>query len=89
AVAIAAFIASWTGIPGGMDGQLMHIIGLVWSGGYGAQRKTTSLAQGADRLGEVAGTGLLGLGGLISVIGGLLFLIVCYKSIRSRKQPSV
>jgi hypothetical protein len=63
-------------------GQLMHIIGLAWSGGYGVQRKTAGLAQGVDRLGEVAGMGLMGLGGLISVIGGLMFLIIAYKSIR-------
>ena len=65
-------------------GQLLHIIGLAWTGGYGVQRKTAGLAQGVDRLGEVAGMGLMGLGGLISVIGGLLFLVVCYKSIRGR-----
>jgi hypothetical protein len=64
-------------------GQLLHITGLAWSGGYGVQRKTAGLAQGLDRMGEIAGMGLMGLGGLISVIGGLLFLIVCYKSIRS------
>jgi hypothetical protein len=29
--------------------------------------------------------GLMGLGGLISVIGGLLFLVVCYRSIRGTK----
>jgi hypothetical protein len=29
--------------------------------------------------------GLMGLGGLISVTGGVLFLIVCYKSIRVSK----
>lgn len=67
-------------------GQLLHITGLAWSGGYGVQRKTAGLAQGLDRLGEVAGMGLMGLGGLISVIGGLLFLIVCYKSIRGRNS---
>ena len=67
-------------------GQLLHITGLAWSGGYGVQRKTAGLAQGLDRMGEVAGMGLMGLGGLISVIGGLLFLIVCYKSIRNRSH---
>ena len=63
-------------------GQLMHIVGLAWTGGYGVQRKTAGLAQGVDRLGEVTGMGLMGLGGLISVIGGLLFLIVAWKSMR-------
>ncbi|NNF61272.1 MAG: cytochrome C oxidase subunit I, partial [Gammaproteobacteria bacterium] len=63
-------------------GQFMHIIGLAWTGGYGVQRKTAGSAQGVDRLGEIAGMGFMGLGGLISVIGGLLFLIVAYKSMR-------
>jgi heme/copper-type cytochrome/quinol oxidase subunit 1 len=69
-------------------GQLMHIVGLAWTGGYGVQRKTAGLAQGVDRLGEIAGMGLMGLGGLVSVVGGLLFLIVAWKSMRgeSRKQ---
>jgi len=75
-------MASWQPYLYG-GGQLLHIIGLAWSGGYGVQRKTAGLAQGVDRLGEVAGMGLMGMGGLISVIGGLLFLIVCYKSIRA------
>jgi hypothetical protein len=64
-------------------GQLMHIVGLAWTGGYGVQRKTAGVAQGVDRVGEIAGMGLMGLGGLISIIGGLLFLIVAYKSIRA------
>jgi hypothetical protein len=37
-------------------------------------------------VGEVAGMGLMGLGGLVSVIGGVLFLIICYQSIRGRKR---
>jgi cytochrome c oxidase subunit 1 len=65
-------------------GQLLHIVGLAWTGGYGVQRKTAGLAQGVDRVGEIAGMGLMGLGGLVSVIGGLLFLVVCYQSIRGR-----
>lgn len=66
-------------------GQLMHIIGLAWSGGYGVQRKTAGAAQGLEGFGQIAGMGLMGLGGLISVIGGLLFLIVAWKSMRGRK----
>jgi hypothetical protein len=80
-------MASWQPYLYG-GGQLLHIIGLAWSGGYGVQRKTAGLAQGVDRSGEIAGMGLMGLGGLISVIGGLLFLIVCYKSIRGRRNSS-
>lgn len=65
-------------------GQLLHIAGLAWTGGYGVQRKTAGLAQGVDRLGEVAGMALMGLGGLISVLGGLLFLVVCYLCVRGQ-----
>ena len=66
-------------------GQLLHIIGLAWSGGYGVQRKAAGAAQGLEGLGQTAGMGLMGLGGLISVVGGLLFLIVAYQSM-SRRQ---
>jgi len=69
-------------------GQLLHILGLAWTGGYGVQRKTAGLAQGVDRFGEMAGMGLMGMGGLISVIGGLMFLLVCYASIRRRQAGS-
>lgn len=65
-------------------GQLMHIIGLAWSGGYGVQRKTAGVAQGLEGFGQTAGMGLMGLGGLISVLGGLLFLIVAWQSMRHR-----
>lgn len=66
------------------SGQLMHILGLAWSGGYGVQRKTAGAAQGLDRLPEVAGMAMMGLGGLISIIGGLLFLIVAIKCLRNK-----
>ncbi len=83
--ALPARMAFWQPLLYGA-GQLMHIIGLAWTGGYGVQRKTAGLAQGVDRLGEVAGMGLMGLGGLISVIGGLLFLIVAWKSLRGGRR---
>ena len=62
-------------------GQLMHVLGLAWSGGYGVQRKTAGSAQGLDSLPEVIGMGMMGLGGLISIIGGVLFLVVMLRSI--------
>jgi len=82
--ALPARLAYWQPIVYA-TGQMMHIIGLAWTGGYGVQRKTAGLAQGVDRLGEVAGMGLMGLGGLVSVIGGVLFLLACYHSIRGKE----
>lgn len=81
-------LATWQPLLYG-GGQLLHIIGLAWSGGYGVQRKTAGLEQGVDRLGEIAGMGLMGLGGLVSVIGGLLFLLAAWQSIRSRSAARV
>ena len=67
-------------------GQLMHILGLAWSGGYGVQRKTAGAAQGLDNLPEIIGMGMMGLGGLISIIGGILFLIVMIRSMMADKH---
>ncbi len=63
-------------------GQLLHIVGLVWSGGYGVQRKVAGAEQVLRTPGEIAGMGLMGLGGLIAVIGGLLFVIVVLRALK-------
>jgi hypothetical protein len=62
------------------SGQLMHVIGLAWSGGYGVQRKTAGDAQALDGIEKVAGMGLMGLGGLVAVVGGILFLVIVFKA---------
>lgn len=70
-------------------GQLLHVIGLAWSGGYGVQRKTAGESQGLDAIEKVAGMGLMGLGGLIAVIGGIMFLIIVYRAMApGRRQGS-
>jgi hypothetical protein len=63
-------------------GQLMHILGLVWSGGYGVQRKVAGAEQVLRSTAEVAGMGLMGLGGLVAIIGGLLFVVVVIGALR-------
>ncbi|MDH5301495.1 MAG: cbb3-type cytochrome c oxidase subunit I [Gammaproteobacteria bacterium] len=70
-------------------GQMLHVLGLAWSGGYGVQRKTAGVEQGLDRLPEVLGMGLMGLGGLIAVVGGTVFLVIVLRAIwRGKKRPS-
>jgi hypothetical protein len=66
-------------------GQLVHIIGLVWSGGYGVQRKVAGSDQVLKSAQEVAGMGLMGLGGLVAVAGGVLFLIVVFRALLQRR----
>ena len=65
-------------------GQIMHVSGFAWSGGYGALRKTPG--------GTYEGTaqiamGLMGGGAGLAAIGGLMFVIVVIRSIlRSRAK---
>ena len=65
-------------------GQLMHIVGLVWSGGYGVQRKVAGAEQVLRSTAEIAGMGLMGFGGLVAIIGGLLFVVVVAGALRHR-----
>lgn len=69
-------------------GQMMHIIGLAWSGGYGVQRKTAGVAQELDSIERVVGMGLMGAGGAVSIIGGVLFMIVMIIAIRNKTANS-
>lgn len=81
----ASRLALWQpAIYGG--GQLLHILGLVWSGGYGVQRKVAGAEQVLRTPQEVAGMGLMGLGGLIAIIGGLLFIVVVLQSVRAARR---
>ena len=69
-------------------GQLLHVAGLVWSGGYGVQRKVAGAEQGLDSLERVLGMGLMGLGGLVSSIGGLLFLVIVLRALTGVQQAA-
>jgi len=66
-------------------GQLIHILGLAWSGGYGVQRKVAGAEQMLTTLPQKIGMGMMGLGGLISIIGGIMFVLVCLMAMRQRK----
>lgn len=67
-------------------GQLMHIVGLVWSGGYGVQRKVAGAEQVLRGPGEVFGMGLMGLGGAVAIVGGLLFVVVVWRAVRGGRK---
>jgi cytochrome c oxidase subunit 1 len=70
-------------------GQLMHILGLVWSGGYGVQRKVAGAEQVLRSTSEVAGMGLMGLGGAIAILGGLMFIVVVLRAVRGPGVPAL
>ena len=70
-------------------GQLMHIVGLVWSGGYGVQRKVAGAEQVLRTTQEIWGMGLMGLGGLIAIIGGIMFVVIVLRALRASGGRSV
>jgi heme/copper-type cytochrome/quinol oxidase subunit 1 len=70
-------------------GQLLHVLGLVWSGGYGVQRKLAGGEQILDSLGQKAGMGLMGIGGLVAVVGGFMFLLIVARALLQRKTMPV
>jgi len=57
-------------------GQMLHVLGLLWSGGYGVQRKVAGAAETLRSTEEIVAMGVMGIGGLIAVIGGTLFLVL-------------
>jgi hypothetical protein len=63
-------------------GQMMHIVGLVWSGGYGVQRKVAGSDQVLRSTQETLGMGLMGLGGLIAIVGGVMFVVIVLRALR-------
>ena len=67
-------------------GQLIHVLGLAWSGGYGVQRKVAGAEQALTTLPQKIGMGMMGLGGLIAVIGGIMFVLVCLKAMAPRRR---
>lgn len=75
-------LAKWQPVLYG-SGQLLHIIGLGISGGYGALRKTPGVAESFEGKFYM---GLMGLGGLISIIGGLIFVIIIFKAVLTNRK---
>ncbi|RFF27375.1 MULTISPECIES: cbb3-type cytochrome c oxidase subunit I [unclassified Wenzhouxiangella] len=65
-------------------GQVLHVFGLALAGGHGVQRKTAGAAQGLEGLAQVGGMAVMGAGGLIAIIGGILFLIAFARALISR-----
>ena len=62
--------------------------GVSWSGGYGVQRKVAGSEQGLDGMEKIAAMGLMGFGGLVAIIGGLIFLVIVLSVMVKGAQPA-
>jgi len=57
-------------------GQLVFAIGFALAGAHGMRRKTYGGEQEIRTLAEWIGLGVMGLGGIVAVMGGVLFLFI-------------
>jgi len=69
-------------------GQLAHVLGLLWSGGYGVQRKVAGAEQVLRSTEQIAAMGLMGLGGLAAVAGGILFIVIVIRAMMANPWTS-
>lgn len=70
-------------------GTLAMAAGLAWSGGHGVARKATGAQQLLDGLPEVAGMAVMGVGGLVAVAGGVMFVALVFGALtRGAAIPS-
>jgi hypothetical protein len=59
-------------------GQALHIGGLAIAGGYGVLRKTPGVEL---ELSAYIAMGMVGVGGIIAIVGGLMFVVICGKNL--------
>jgi cytochrome c oxidase subunit 1 len=70
-------------------GQLLASLGLFMAGGYGTPRKIAGGAQNLSDMGAIIGMYLNGIGALIAISGGVMFIWVIARAILRSTQKSV
>lgn len=63
-------------------GQFIHIVALAISGGYGVLRKTPGALMSTE---AKIYMGIMGIGGIIALIGGILFIVLIFKHMKEQK----
>ncbi|MDV7338707.1 cbb3-type cytochrome c oxidase subunit I [Terasakiella sp. A23] len=61
-------------------GQIMHASGMFLAGSQGVPRKTAGDAQSLDSIEKILSMGLMGVGGIVAVIGGVLFVVLTIRA---------
>ncbi len=67
-------------------GQMLHIIALLFAGGYGVMRKTPGVEM---TISSKLLMGVMGGGGLIAIVGGLMFVIICGRKMLDFPHKSI
>ncbi len=55
-------------------GQSLFVLGMFWAGSHGVARKTFGAAQNLDDIAKVMGMVIVGLGGMVAITGGILYI---------------
>ncbi|MFU8806006.1 MAG: cbb3-type cytochrome c oxidase subunit I [Bradymonadaceae bacterium] len=66
-------------------GQMIFAMGFAIAGAYGLGRKAYAADQAIRSSGEVAGLVIMGAGGLLAIVGGLLFLVLTVAAWRMKR----
>ncbi|WP_415909645.1 hypothetical protein [Oleiharenicola sp. Vm1] len=70
-------------------GQATFGLGFALAGVYGLGRKQYGVEQHVRSVGEYVGLGVMGVGGILAVAGGLLFLAVMLRAVGSWRQRAL
>ena len=65
-------------------GQFLHSLGLYLAGLDGVVRKTAGAAQGLDSGWKIVTMSMMGLGGVVAVAGGVIFIVLAGRMLLAR-----
>ena len=71
------------------SGQFLHSISLFVAGTMGVARKTAGDGQGLDSWQKIVSLSFMGVGGLIAVIGGAIFVVLVWKLLLAHGREGV
>lgn len=56
-------------------GQALFVVGMFWAGSHGVARKTFGAAQNLDDPAKIISMVVFGLGGMVAIAGGIMFIV--------------
>ncbi len=69
-------------------GQTLFVIGMFIAGSHGVAKKTFGAAQNLDDIAKILGMAIVGIGGIIAIIGGIIFVTNSMLSLISPEKNS-
>ncbi|MCP4297233.1 MAG: hypothetical protein GY786_16650 [Proteobacteria bacterium] len=69
-------------------GGVLFVGGMYWAGLFNVGRKTAGDLQGLDNINKIIGMSIMGLGGLVTLIGVVIFIVVFLKTLMKNQEVS-